>query len=578
MSNATQVVGQVAEALFTLKLHRGEGMLLIAMNWKNGQPPNDFVGFGIEYQEPGGGAFFPVKNRLNFDGEAGSVSSGKRPPTFSTLVAPIQKFRWVHFPFNAALPGDFTYRVTPIFMDAAGTLTKGVAQTAAITLAEDTYPGVLNVAFTRGFISSQAFVDNYVDDGPIDTLLPDKAQDGLTFVPTHPDAAKAYPWMGFEARREMLKLLDHAIADATAKVLVVAFDFNLPDILNKLKTLGARARVIIDNSKDHHGGGAAEDTAEPLLTAAGVAVKRQHMSSLQHNKTIVVDGDAVQRVICGSTNMSWRGLYVQSNNAMVLTGETPVKLFTACFETYWAQPDTYPTGGTFTTSPSAEWQVLGLPGIDARIAFSPHAAKNSVLKSIGDDIRTTHSSLFYSLAFLATTPGVIRDALSDVSSRTDVFVAGVSDQKAGVVVAASSSNLPPTFVAALDGDAPPPFSNEPTGLAGHSSVGTRMHHKFIVMDFNTPAARVYMGSYNMSKAADGSNGENLVLVRDQRVATSYMIEAVRIIDHYQFRVAQKAATAIKPLVLSKPPAAGGAPWFAEDYTDPRKINDRLLFA
>ena len=84
-----------------------------------------------------------------------------------------------------------------------------------------------------------------------------------------------------------------------------------------------------------------------------------------------------------------------------------------------------------------------------------------------------------------------------------------------------------------------------------------MHHKFIVIDFNTPNARVYLGSYNMSKAADGSNGENLVLIKDARVATSYMVEALSMIDHYQFRVAQKDATKRKArLQLKRPPAAG----------------------
>ena len=66
MNNDFQVIGIHASALFTLKLHRGDGMLLLAMNWKSGTPPDDFVGFAIEYQEPGGDQFFPLKNRLSF--------------------------------------------------------------------------------------------------------------------------------------------------------------------------------------------------------------------------------------------------------------------------------------------------------------------------------------------------------------------------------------------------------------------------------------------------------------------------------------------------------------------------------
>src|SRR5919108_3319973 len=90
MSADFQVVGRNEKALFTLKLHRGDGMALVAMNWKDGRPPKDFVGFAIEYREPGGDRFFPLKNRLAFPGAAGSVN----PDRLSTMFSPIQKFRW----------------------------------------------------------------------------------------------------------------------------------------------------------------------------------------------------------------------------------------------------------------------------------------------------------------------------------------------------------------------------------------------------------------------------------------------------------------------------------------------------
>ena len=54
MSDDFQVLGTNAAALFTLKIHRGDGMALLAMNWKQGKPLEDFVGFAIEYKEPAG--------------------------------------------------------------------------------------------------------------------------------------------------------------------------------------------------------------------------------------------------------------------------------------------------------------------------------------------------------------------------------------------------------------------------------------------------------------------------------------------------------------------------------------------
>ncbi|TCP80849.1 phospholipase D-like protein [Rhizobium sp. PP-CC-2G-626] len=67
-----------------------------------------------------------------------------------------------------------------------------------------------------------------------------------------------------------------------------------------------------------------------------------------------------------------------------------------------------------------------------------------------------------------------------------------------------------------------------------------MHHKFVVIDFNTEI--VYAGSHNFSEPAGNANEENLVRVKDRTVATSYMVEALRIYDHYVFRAAAEDAT------------------------------------
>jgi phosphatidylserine/phosphatidylglycerophosphate/cardiolipin synthase-like enzyme len=572
MSADFQVVGRNAKALFTLKLHRGDGMTLVAMNWKDDKPPRDFVGFAIEYREPGGDRFFPLKNRLAFPGPAGSVN----PNRLSTMFSPIQKFRWVHFPRNAELPGKFVYRVTPVFMNAADELSYGEPQEAAIELRRETYPGKLNVAFTRGFVSSQAFVDRYESAGPISTLLPARADDGLTFVPTHPKAEQALGWMGFEARHAILEVLDEAIADKTAQVRVVAYELSERDVVARLEKLGARLKVIVDDEGSHGDAHSAEtQAARRLAASAGEEnVKRQHMGNLQHNKTIVVDGSKVRAAVCGSTNFSWRGFFVQSNNAVVLRGKKAIKPFLAAFESYWENDDVAGFGKTA----SAQLADLGLSGIDARGGFSPYAKQNALLATIAEDIRErTTSCLFYSLAFLFQTPGLIRDAIEKVTNDDRIFVYGISDKKVGGIhLQTPGGNVAPVHSSALGKNAPEPFKSEPKGGGGN-----RMHHKFVVIDFDKPTARVYLGSYNFSSAADTKNGENLLLFRDRRIAVSYVVEALRIFDHYHFRVAQQEAKKgeRKPLLLARPPRnPGEKPWWDEDYTDPRKIRDRELFA
>lgn len=88
MSTDFQVIARNADAHFTLKLHRGDGMTLLAMNWKAAKPPRDFVGFALEYKEPDGDRFWMIKNRINFPNPAGSVNKART----SSRLSPSQKF------------------------------------------------------------------------------------------------------------------------------------------------------------------------------------------------------------------------------------------------------------------------------------------------------------------------------------------------------------------------------------------------------------------------------------------------------------------------------------------------------
>lgn len=570
MSDEFQVIGQNGSALFTLKVHRGDGMVLLAMNWKDGEPPQDFVGFAIQYKEPIGNKFYSLKNRIGFPTSSGEVN----PNTLSTMLSPIQKFRWMHFPWHAELPGEFVYRVTPVFMNDADELSYGEPQEAAIELRRETYPGLLNITFTRGFISSQAFVDYYESAGDISTLLPANADDGLSFVPTHPRTGDALTWMGFEAWNAILEVLDRAIADDQAHVRVIAYDLNQPELVQRLAQLGGRLRIIIDDSGSHGDAGSSETQAEVRLkiSAGASNVKRQHMAKLQHNKVILVDSPNGKSAVCGSTNFSWRGFFVQSNNAMILHGDQAAGVFMTAFDNYWSKK-----ADKFRKSVSAQWSDLGLPGIDAQAAFSPHGAQNALLATIAQDIQTqTTSSLIFSLAFLYQTPGPILDAIKGLAADEQIFVYGISDRKiGGLEVVKPDGSVLTVYPSALKKNVPAPFSEEPVGGSGN-----RMHHKFVVVDFNLPTARVYLGSYNFSSYADTKNGENLLLIRDRRVAVSYAIEVLRMIDHYHFRVKnQEAKKAHKQLVLAKPPRQPDEQaWWVEDYTVPRKILDRKLFA
>jgi hypothetical protein len=588
MADPPFVMGGVAAAPFTLKIHRGEGMVLLAMNWKNGQPPANFVGFSIEYRRPQTTTFWAVKNRLHFPGKAKPLQPGKPPEQYPSTDAPFQTFRWVHFPRIADVEGLFTYRVTPQFMDAAGVMTPGTAQEASLSIYSETDPGKINIAFTRGYVSSQAFVDKFGGEEGFGKLIPKSADVGNEFVPTHSKAKAAYEWMGFEARERIVTLLDDAIKDK-AEVRVVAFELNLPELIERLAKIGPKLKIILDNSvstskkngitvkKDKGAADSAESKAAVVLLAAGAQVCRQHMGKLQHNKMIIVDGPTVKKVVLGSTNFSWRGFYVQSNNAVVVYGAAIVAQQLKAFDAYWENGP-----AKFGASASADWLPLQVAGLDAEVSMCPHATAHSTQKTIADDMALAQSSLFYSLAFLGITGGDVKKAVQAATDRADLFVYGVSDSSTGITLHQVDGNAAPVTAAALTKGLPEPFRSEASG-----GKGVKMHHKFVVIDFDKPTARVYTGSYNFSPTADLQNGENLVVIRDRRIATAYMVEALRIFDAYQFRVSFKKPKPVpgapppkkKKKELAIPPKTPAEKaWWDRFWSVPIKKRDREMFA
>ena len=238
MAGEFQVSGTNAAALFTLKIHRGEGMALLAMNWKNGEPPDDFVGFAIEYQEPGGERFFALKNRLALRRRRRRASTRI---SCRRMLSPIQKFRWVHFPRNAELPGEFVYRVTPVFMNdarraqlrrAAGGRDRAPARDLSRPAQRRLHPRLRVVAGVRRPLSRTP--------GRSRRCCRRRRRQGLTSCPRIPRRRRRWPGWASRRARAILDVLDQAIADPSAQVRVVAYDLNEPEIVSAARAARQR--------------------------------------------------------------------------------------------------------------------------------------------------------------------------------------------------------------------------------------------------------------------------------------------------------------------------------------------------
>lgn len=567
---------------FTMKLRRGERMCLLSFDVD--EPEDDFVGFAIEVRSPDSPDFWPLRNRLAFsyNKPAAEAVTGERQ--FPSTSAPFQKFRWIHFPYTPKA-GSYVYRATKMHMRPDETLVAGDTMALDIPLGQVTYDGFLDVGFTRNFASSQAFRDRYFKEGKPPVIIPDVAEKGLTF---HKKEGDVYRWLGFEAYDLLFELLDEASADESIEIDMLAYDLNEPDIVARLEQLRGRLRAIIDDSgavedgvkKGHVATTSAESKAAKRLRASAGPdhIKRTHFHSLQHHKVIIAKRNGQPyKVLIGSTNFSFRGLYIQANNLIVIHSQEAGRLFEQMFERAFGAPD------AFKNDPLAKkWHVVKVPGKPTlQFCFSPHGSVDLSLNPISGAVDQATSSVLYSVAFLSQIKsGATRQAFNRLIARP-VFSYGIVDSRGGLEVRKPDGSVGLVDFAYLSAKAPEPFRSEWSG-----GKGINIHHKFVVTDFNLPTAKVFTGSSNFSPSGEKGNGDHLVLIEDCKVATAYAIEALRVFDHLHFRTRMKEHKEKKkskkpdPLTLRKPKAISEKPaWFDEYYVaGSQRETDRKLFS
>jgi len=575
----------------SMKLWRGERMCLIGFDVPP-PVPADLVGFAIECRAPGARRFQPLKNRLAFSYDQPIATAVTGARKYPSTEAPFQKFRWVDFPFEARA-GKYVYRGTAMHMPSDDMLERGTSIDLDISLAPVTYDGFLDVGFTRGFASSQALRDKFPDGTDVDaagrTIIPSNADEGLEFTKaTEPSGI--YDWLGFEAYDLIFSFLDDVVADPTVTLDVFAYDLNEPDILERLQRFGKRLRVIIDDSaKAKNGvlsGHGAADSAESksaaqLRKSAGKSnVHRTHFRHLQHHKVLIARRNGIPfKVMTGSTNFSFRGIYIQSNNVLVFDDPGVAGLFGNVFDAAFENPASFASDELAT-----KWHTLQAPGKPPlHFCFSPHASSDISLNPVRGAIEQASSSVLYAVAFLSQIKSGPTEEAFDRLIKRPVFSYGITDKRGQLQLQKPDGSTGLVDFAYLAKKAPEPFKSEWSG-----GKGINVHHKFVVTDFSLPTAKVFTGSSNLAPSGEQGNGDHLILIEDRKVAVGYAIEALRVFDHLHFRDRMKEAGKKPPasqaksdsLTLRKPTAITGKPAWFEEYYVPgsQRERDRILFA
>jgi hypothetical protein len=550
----------------TFAAHRGEGATLLAFDIEDSLQ-KDLAGFAVRYLSPEGKEF-TINNRLTFTEPvtAETTPAERHEIITPTDQAPLQKFHWVHFPRRVP-PGKFLYTATAM-MFSGGSEDKvepGPQTSLEIDLKEDAFPN-FEVAFTRGEASSQAYTDLF-HNAP---LYPDPQ----TFDFASDPYIDQWRWLGFRARELVFEVLKEAIKDKGARVDVFAFDLDEPDLIQDLQSLGSRLRIFLDNSKTHVHHPGKEDppevgAGEALVKSAGAQnVKVGHFGALAHDKIFILTrGDGTRKVLSGSANFSVRGLCAQSNSVFVFEGDGPAERYSAVFDAVWANPK------GFGSSPLAkEWFSLSGSGLpDATVSFAPHGDPGLSLDRVAEAIKEAESSVLFAIMDIGNASGPVMKRIEELPGRKGLYAFGTTQTLSGDLKATTPTDPNSPFIPFdyLRKNAPPPFKAEYSGGGGMT-----IHHKFVVCDFNGKNPVAFAGSSNLAEGGESKNGDNLVEFKDPAIASSYAVEAIKLIDHYRFRAVQHKATKSDPLRLKKRSENWAAEYF--DSGSPRHTERKLF--
>jgi PLD-like domain len=534
---------------FTIKAYTGDAKTLLAFDLLKSKI-NLFAGFTIRCQ-PGTRPPFYLYNKLQFEHPENHAQNAGEP-AYSTINAPIQKFRWLHVPGNFhqagnVFYGSYTYTVTPRYFDSKGQLqTIDLALSVSVTITVQPFlQGNLELSFTRGFVQSQAFENHFGKKAilrpPGKELLFDtnaiagKNNDGHAY--TFKDE---YTWSGFTAREKIFRLLTEVENDAALSLDVFAYDLNEPDIAKALLTLAkeGRIRILLDNASLHHNKivPAREDIFETLFNEAATGnatIIRGKFSRFQHNKVFIIrKGLGATKVLCGSTNFSVTGVYVNSNHVLVFNDKKVATVYGDVFNEAW---NNKLNGPKFKASPFASTQFSfaggGVPKM--KISFAPHDAvfATTTVDAIAARVTNEKSSVFFAVMEVDKSSGPIFPALKSLHKNDAIFSYGISDSTTDIFLYKPTSKTGIKVTGkTVKVSLPPPFNQEASIGLGH-----QIHHKFIVCGFNTAKAVLWCGSSNLALLGEQQNGDSLIEIADKDIATAFAIEALALVDHFHFR-------------------------------------------
>ena len=285
------------------------------------------------------------------------------------------------------------------------------------------------------------------------------------------------------------------INNASTSLDLAIYGLNRQSVIDALiaaHNRGVTVRVVGDDE-------AATVSYQPyyqMLTAAGIPIVTDtSLSTIQHNKFLVVDG---QTVWTGSTNWTDTGFTLNANNSIVITDTILAAVYTTEFTEMW--------NGSFQGAKTDNTaHLFNYNGIRLESYFSP---TDLVAFEVWDELaqadETIHFAMFFWTDALLTNRVIER--LED-----GVAVSGMFDQ----LGEANGSSGDEAMCAA-------------GARIGIESSAGKLHDKFAIIDVNGSDPTVVLGSYNWTASGSYSNDENTLIIHDAVLAQAYYAEWQRL--------------------------------------------------
>ena len=233
---------------------------------------------------------------------------------------------------------------------------------------------------------------------------------------------------------------------------------------------------------------------------------------------------------------------MNANHVLVFDDASVAAEYAKVFEQSWtiltAHPTTSKAAATaFSTTSLAtqpfSYQSATVPKMS--ITFSPHTSQdaskilNGICTRIADEKGGSKGNVLFAVMQLTGSQTPVYETLCKIHQDESLFSYGISDAPQGVYLYQPASRQG-VLVTGKPGSVtlPPPFDQVP------SPPGHEIHDKFVVCGINGNDPVVYCGSSNLASGGEAANGDNLLQIHDADVATAFAIEALLLVDHYNF--------------------------------------------